>query len=212
MWSNLHGAVLLGVAVAGTYLLFGRLRIRPLETVLVGVATLAALLVTPVGLRTVPYYLGVFENEAAKRATGLWARPSLSNPFDVMMILAAVVLLAAIVRRPPRLWECVALAGLAVGTLMAARHGVWLLMAAAAPAAVALTQDATGRRWLHRSPGAGGRHDRGRVRAVPRPDPAARRRRARRGSRAGARPSQARSATAWCWRPNHWPSRWPSRA
>jgi hypothetical protein len=132
--------VLLGVAMAGTYLIFSRLRIRPLETVLVGCATLAALLVTPVGVRTVPYYLGVFENEAAKRATGLWAQPSFSNPFDVMMMLAAVVLLAAIVRRPPRLWECVALAGLAVGTLMAARHGVWLLMAAAAPAAVALTR------------------------------------------------------------------------
>lgn len=140
VWSNLHGAVLLGVAVAGTYLLFGRLRIRPLETVLIGVATLVALLATPVGLRTIPYYLGVFENEAAKRATGLWARPSLSNPFDVMMILAAVVLLVAIARRRPRLWESVALAGLAVGTLMAARHGVWLLMAAAAPAAVALTK------------------------------------------------------------------------
>ena len=140
VWSNLHGAVLLGVAVAGTYLVFGRLRTRPGETVLVGLATLAALLVTPVGLRTIPYYLGVFENEAAKRASGLWARPSLSNPFDVMMVLAAVVLLVALVRRRPRLWECVALAGLTVGTLMAARHGVWLLMAAAAPAAVALTK------------------------------------------------------------------------
>ena len=137
-----------------------------METVLVGVATLAALLVTPVGLRTIPYYLGVFDNEAAKRATGLWARPSLSNPFDVMMILAAVVLLVAIVRRPPRLWECVALAGLTVGTLMAARHGVWLLMAAAAPAAVALTQDATGPSVVRREPDAGGGHDRGRCRAV----------------------------------------------
>jgi hypothetical protein len=140
VWSNLHGAVLLGVAVAGTYLVLGRLLVRPLETVLVGLATLAALLVTPVGLRTVPYYLGVFENEAAKRATGLWARPSISNPFDVLMVLAAVVLLAAICWRPPRLWECIALAGLTVGTLMASRHGVWLLMTAAAPAAAALSR------------------------------------------------------------------------
>ena len=42
----------------------------------VGMVTLLALLVTPVGLRTVPYYLGVLENEAAKRRSGLWARPS----------------------------------------------------------------------------------------------------------------------------------------
>ena len=140
LWTNLHGAVLLGVAVTGAYLLFSRLRVRPAETVAVGVATVLALLVTPVGLRTVDYYLGVMENEAAVRGTGLWARPTLSNPFDVLMIVAGALLLVLALRRRQRVWEYVVLLGLAVGTLTAARHGVWLLMAATTPAALTLTR------------------------------------------------------------------------
>lgn len=52
VWGSLHGAVLLGVRVLGAYLLAGRLARRPLETLLVGVASLLALLVTPQGWRT----------------------------------------------------------------------------------------------------------------------------------------------------------------
>lgn len=139
VWTNFHGAVLLGVAVAGAYLLFSRLRIRTGETLAVGASTLVAVLATPVGWRTAVYYQGVLENEAAQRSEGLWAAPSLSNPFDVMMGLAALVLLALALRRRLPPWEYVALLGLTVGTAMAARHGVWLLMAASGPAAVALS-------------------------------------------------------------------------
>jgi hypothetical protein len=87
----------------------------------------------------VAYYRGVLENEAAKRGEGLWAAPSLSHPFDVMMVAAGVVLLLSALRLRLPLWEYVALLGLAVGTAMAARHGIWLLMAASAPAAAALS-------------------------------------------------------------------------
>jgi hypothetical protein len=142
VWTNLHGAVLLGVAVAGAYLLFSRLRIRPRETVAVGVATLVAVLATPVGWRTVAYYQGVLDNEAARRSEGLWAAPSLSNPFDVILGLAALLLLGFALRRRLPMWEYVVLLGLVVGTVMAARHGLWLLMAASAPAAVALSSRA----------------------------------------------------------------------
>ena len=140
LWSNLHGAVLLGVTVAGAYLIFSRIRLRPVETCAVGVVTLLAMLVTPAGLRTVPYYLGVLENEAAQRGSGLWARPSLGNPFDVLMIVVGVLLLVSALRRRLLVWEYVVMLGLAVGTVTAARHGIWLLMAAAAPAAVSLTR------------------------------------------------------------------------
>lgn len=139
LWSNLHGAVLVGVVVAGTYLVFSRLPRRPLESVLAGAATLVALLVTPAGLRTIEYYAGVMTNEAAARGTELWARPNLGQPLDLLMVAAAVILVAAFARGRPPVWEWVVVAGLAVGTVMAARHGVWLLLFVAAPAARGLT-------------------------------------------------------------------------
>lgn len=140
VWSNLHGAVLTGVALIGAYLLLSRLRRRPTETVAIGAATLIALLATPAGWRTVPYYLGVLHNEAASRGTELWARPSLSHPFDVLLLVTAGALLLLVARRRRPLWEYAALGALAIGTVTAARHGVWLLMTAAAPAALHATR------------------------------------------------------------------------
>jgi hypothetical protein len=140
LWSNLHGAVLLGVVVAGTYLVFSRLRSRSVESVVIGASVVAALLVTPVGLRTVPYYLGVMDNEAAARGSELWARPDLTQPFDILLATAAVALVVLMARTRRPLWEWVAVIGLLVGTVSAARHGVWLLMLASAPAARGLTR------------------------------------------------------------------------
>jgi hypothetical protein len=136
VWSNLHGAVLVGVAVTGAYLLFERLRTRRLETVMLGLASLVSLWVTPAGLATAEYYRGVLENEAAVRGTQLWARPDLSQPFDVLLVAGALVLVALTLRRRHALWEYVLIGGLVVGTAMAARHGVWLVMGLVAPAAV----------------------------------------------------------------------------
>jgi hypothetical protein len=138
LWSNLHGAVLVGLAVTGAYLVASRLRIHPGETVLLGCATLVAPLVTPAGWRTVQYYLGVLDNEAARRGSDLWARPDPSHPFDLLLILAGVLLIALAVRVRLPVWEYLAVAGLALGTATAGRYGVWLLMFTAAPAATAL--------------------------------------------------------------------------
>jgi hypothetical protein len=140
VWTNLHGAVLLGVAVAGAYLLFSRLGMRPVETLLVGPVTLFSLLMTPVGWSTVSYYVGVMDNEAAKRSTGLWARPSIENPLDLVLGVVAVLLLVLALRQRIPLWECVVVLGLIAATAFAARHGVWLLMTLAAPAALAMTK------------------------------------------------------------------------
>lgn len=142
IWTNLHGAVLLGVAVAGAYLLFSRLRARPGETIAVGCATGVAVLATPEGLRTIDYYVGVATNEAARQHAGLWARLSPTAPFDVALIVAGVLLVALAVRRGLPLWEWVVLAGLTVATIGAARNGIWLLMWTVSPAAAGASREA----------------------------------------------------------------------
>ena len=138
LWSNLHGAVLAGLAVAGAYLVVDRVRRRPLESLLVLLASIAALAATPALDRTPAYYRGVLENEAAKQGFGLWEPLSLTSPTDLLLVAGAVVLLVAAVRTRPRAWELVAMAGLAVLTLRTARSGVWLLDLAATPAACGL--------------------------------------------------------------------------
>jgi hypothetical protein len=139
-WGNVHGAVLLGVAVTGAYLLFSRLRHRPVETLAIGLASLVAVAANPALFQTVHYYAGVLTNEAARRGTELWARPNPGNLFDLLLIGAGVVLVVlALLSRPP-LWEVVSILGLLVGTVSSARHGVWLLMVCAAPTALRLSR------------------------------------------------------------------------
>lgn len=127
LWGNLHGAALLGVCVLGAYLLLDRLRLRPRETVAVGLASLLALLVTPQGVDTVTYYAEVFGNAAADRGEGLWARPDVTQPFDVLLLLAAAVMTGLVLQRRRQVWEYVAVGGLVLATASSARHGVWLL-------------------------------------------------------------------------------------
>jgi hypothetical protein len=143
VWGNLHGSVLLGVCVIGAHLLFSRLARRPAETVALGLATLAALFVTPATWRTADYYVGVLQNEAAARGEGLWAAPALGEPFDLVMIVAAAVLGGLALRRGLPLWEYVALAGLTIATIIAARNGIWLLLFLAAPSASGGARSAT---------------------------------------------------------------------
>lgn len=128
VWANLHGAALLGVCVLGAYLLIGRLRERPAESVGVGVSSLLAVCVTPQLWRTPAYYASVFDNVSAQRAEGLWARPDLGEPVDLLMVLAAGALLVPVLRARREAWEYVAVLGLCLATASAARHGVWLLL------------------------------------------------------------------------------------
>jgi len=139
VWGNLHGTVLLGVAVGGCYLLVGRLRRDPWTAAGVLAAMLAALLLNPAGPRTPAYYFGVFTNETARQHILLWAPLRLSAPFDLLLVGTTLLLLglAACSRRP--VWEYVAVAGLVVSAASAARNGIWLSMFAVAPAAAGLT-------------------------------------------------------------------------
>jgi hypothetical protein len=128
VWANLHGAVLVGVAVAGCHLLVSRLHRRPAETIAVGVTTLGALFLTPAGRGTFHYYVGVFSNEAAKRGSELWSAPDPRRPFDALLLGAGLVLLVLFLRSRRAAWEYVVAGVLVTATLIAARNGVWLAL------------------------------------------------------------------------------------
>jgi hypothetical protein len=138
LWSNLHGAVLVGLAVAGAYLLFERVRREPFVAVSVLLVSSLAVFATPALWRTGDYYAGVLRNEAARRGIGLWAPLSITSVLGIGFVVCALVIVAAARRGRPRLWEIVALVGLALLTARTARGGVWLVFLAATPAALGL--------------------------------------------------------------------------
>ncbi|GAA2018626.1 hypothetical protein GCM10009740_03150 [Terrabacter terrae] len=141
LWGNLHGAVLIGVAVLGCYLMFSRLRQSPATAIAVALGSLMATCLNPGLLRAPRYYLGVFNGGATSDESGMWSRVDISNPFDLLLVLAAVALGTAALRRRRPLWEYAAGLGLVLATFSAARHGLWLLIFLAVPAATAVHRD-----------------------------------------------------------------------
>lgn len=141
LWSNLHGAALLGFGLLVAYLLFGRARSQPVTALAVGLAGAVSLCLTPALGRTVDYYDGLLTNVAAEHGLGMWAPLSLSSPFDVAMLAAALFLLWRMWRARPPAWECATVSMLALLAVRADRDGVWLLMLAAVPAARALAPE-----------------------------------------------------------------------
>jgi hypothetical protein len=148
LWSNLHGAVLTGVALIACYLLLDRARRMPWTAFGALVATAVATLITPGLLKTVEYFHAVVRSEAALRGEGLWTPLSFGRPLDVVLVVVAVPLVAAAFLSRPRIWETVAIVSLAAATVHASRVGVWLLFVAATPAARWLTGE---RIWRTRS-------------------------------------------------------------
>lgn len=145
VWGNLHGGVLVGVALIGCYLMLSRLRATPLTAVLVGIATLLSVWANPALVRTGHYYLGVLSNEAARRGTELWAKPNLGSTFDLLMVLAGLVLgAAALFKGRLRIWELCAALGMAAATITSARHGMWLLLFIVGPGAIGLSRLSSG--------------------------------------------------------------------
>jgi hypothetical protein len=135
LWSNLHGAVLIGVGIMLVYLVLVRLREQPWTAVGVGAGSLVALCATPAGVLTVSYYRDLLTNEAASSGSGMWAPLTLSAPLDLLMLLAAVMLLFALRRARPRIWELIVIVVLVVATITASRTGIWLMLFLAVPAA-----------------------------------------------------------------------------
>ena len=131
LWANLHGGVLTGLGLLGCYVVFHRPRALP---VLAG--SVLAVFANPQLWHTPLYYKAVFDSALAREGKGMWAPLSLT-PFDLVLVVAALLLVAAAFIRGPHihLWEAVALVGLAAGTVHAARTGAWFLFVAAYPAA-----------------------------------------------------------------------------
>jgi hypothetical protein len=138
LWSNLHGGVLLGVAVAGAYLVFARGRRQPLVAAGVAAGMGLALFATPALVQTAAYYRGVLGSRAATHGEGLWQPLSLHAPFDVVFLAIALPLLLLTVRSRPPLWETVAIVGLSIATVRSSRNEVWLVLFMAFPAAQGL--------------------------------------------------------------------------
>jgi len=135
LWANLHGTVLLGLAVALAYLLCSRLRREPIVAVVAGVASSLALCLTPALAGTITYYHGLLTNVAAERGQGMWAALSLSAPLDLLLVATAVALSIKVVHARPQLWEWAVLVALGALTIQASRNGVWLLFFLVGPAA-----------------------------------------------------------------------------
>jgi hypothetical protein len=143
LWANLHGAVLVGFAVAGAYLLLERLPREPRLAVSVLCCSAVALFLTPAFGSTGEYYLGVLRSEAALRGEGLWAPLSLHSPFDVTFVVFALPLVVLALRGGLQRWELVCIAAFIGLTVHAGRNAIWLVCLLAAPAAAGL-----GRRFL----------------------------------------------------------------
>jgi hypothetical protein len=136
LWSNLHGAVLVGVSVALVYLTISRLRTLPVETLSVAAACVLALCANPGGVHAFSYYAGVLSNAAAQHGEGLWAPLSPTSPFDAILIVTAILLSIRAARTRISGWEGVVLLLLAGMTVHASRSGIWLLLVLVTPAAV----------------------------------------------------------------------------
>lgn len=128
LWANLYGGVLVGWALLAVYVVVACRRAWPI----LALSTIA-LVATAALWHTPAYYLGVFQNEAARRGMGMWS-PLDHSPFAIVLVLAAVVLAVSAGRNWQR-WEIVAAAGLAAGTVHTMRLGTYLLFVLAAPAA-----------------------------------------------------------------------------
>jgi hypothetical protein len=135
LWTNLHGGVLLGAAVAGVYLLFARGREQPLMAAGVLAGMVLALFATPALVQTAAYYRGVIGSRAATHGEGMWQPLSLHAPFDVVFLVVAVPLVVLAWRSRPKTWEWLVLGLLAVAAVKSSRNEVWLALFVAVPAA-----------------------------------------------------------------------------
>jgi hypothetical protein len=134
IWSNLHGSVLVGLALVELHVLLARR-----DAWRVAVLAPFAVCATTQLWHTPAYYWGVSQNVAAKQGVGVWA-PLGTSVADLLVVCVALALAAVAVagRRSWRLWEAVAAAGLVAATVHAARFGTWLVLVLTYPAARAL--------------------------------------------------------------------------
>jgi hypothetical protein len=138
LWSNLHGAVLLGLVVVSVYLVVERLRHERWTALGVLAAAWGALFATPALARTGDYYLRVLHGEPAASGFGMWAPLSLHNALDVVFIAVALPLLWFAWRSRPKRWELISVVLLGVSAVHVGRNSVWFVLFVSVPAAAGL--------------------------------------------------------------------------
>jgi hypothetical protein len=144
LWSNLHGAVLVGLGLLAVYVILdGGGRAVGVRLGLLA-ATVLAVFATPALWHTGSYYAGVLRSEAVRRREGLWEPFSLTSGFSWLMVAGALVLLLAGWRQMHR-YELVAALGLALAVIRSERMGVWLVLLGLAAASRRVPQAAASR-------------------------------------------------------------------
>ncbi len=102
VWANVHGAFTMGlvlVALEAAAALWGRDLAGVRRMLLVGVASLAALLVNPWGIGVLRYAVAVSTNPTITRGVTEWTSPSLRSGEDVGFFAGLAVLGVAVARR-----------------------------------------------------------------------------------------------------------------
>jgi hypothetical protein len=149
LWSNLHGGVILGLALTLIYLVVDRRRASgALAALALAFCCVAACFVNSALLDTPSYFGRLLRNQLAVEHVGLWRHFSFVEPWDIALLAAALLLTVPAWRsRPPR-WEIASLVLLALAAVDASRGGVWLLMMLVPPAAAALSAPPWRRVWV----------------------------------------------------------------
>ena len=149
VWGNLHGEVLAGWGLLACYLVLSRSRRQPRLSLSVLAAATVALFANPELWNTPRYYWSVMHSVVARQGSGLWA-PLGAGAIGLLLISVAAILvvLSLVGGVRVRLWEGVALLGLAAATVHVARTGTCFLFLVAYPAARSLRLGEPRRRLL----------------------------------------------------------------
>jgi hypothetical protein len=134
MWANVHGSVLLGVALTVAYAALGLADRRAERRWTAGSVALLlsplCLVLTPYGLRTIAYYGDVLGNGEIASLAPEWGGPSGSEAFPFFLLVAVTVGLVAFRRRAVGRFELIVMGATLAASLTAVRHFVWFALAA----------------------------------------------------------------------------------
>jgi hypothetical protein len=151
LWANLHGAVVLGVALVGAYCMARA--VRALMTgpgrsaalyALTGLAAVGCLFATPYGFDEMHYYRGIFQSSILRQFENEWTAPRLRyvlNWMTFVFVIASLVAVALAAHKRSRPEPVLLLATLLTGALAfhAIRYQPWFAISAAALVVVTLS-------------------------------------------------------------------------
>lgn len=138
LWANMHGSVLLGVALTVACMSVWAVRLArggrtrdAFAAVRVGIAAVLSIFTTPYGLSIVHYYSSLMGNGTLRAEVSDWQRTSLLSlavtPFLVLCALTVLSLAAGARKHPSKLWraELLAVALLVALAFYSGRYVVW---------------------------------------------------------------------------------------